>query len=304
VTDSEKHQIAASLIAAACADGHLGAGERQRIATLMDDLGGGDMFRAALANPITPEELGKSLTTPESRRAAYELAVLVCHADGVLNEPEAAYLARLRAALGLSEAAAKGLEAEADHWRDPGLPLTATPVETSDLDRTILQFAMLAGAAELLPQTVASMVVLPLQLRLVFDIGRRNGVTMAQDQVKELATAFGVGATSQVVESLARRLLGGVARTVGGGGLFGGALGGATSAATGALMSFATTYALGHATRVYYERGRTLSRADLQQLFERFQADAKTLYPRVEAEIRQQADKLDPEALMAKVRGR
>lgn len=298
MTDPEKKQIAASLIAAACADGHLGADERRRITTLMDDLGGGEVFRAALAAPVTPEELAKGLTTPEARRTAYQLAVLVCTADGVLNDQEAAYLARLREALGLSEAATKGLEAEADHWRDPGLPPTATPAETSDLDRTILQFAMLAGAAELLPQTVASMVVLPLQLRLVWDIGRRNGVTMAQDQVKELAMAFGVGATSQVVESLARRLLGGIARGVGGG-----LLGGATSAATGALMSFATTYALGHATRVYYERGRTLSRADLQQLFERFQADAKTLYPRVEAEIRQQAGKLDAEALLAKVRG-
>ena len=154
----------------------------------------------------------------------------------MLNDKEIEYLDKLRAALGLSDAAAKGLQAEADHWRDPGLPLTATPSETSDLDRRILQFAILAGAAELLPQTIASMVVLPLQLRLVYDIGRQNGVTMAQDQVKELATAFGVGATSQVVESFARRLLGGVARGVGGGGLFGGALGGATSAATGALI--------------------------------------------------------------------
>jgi uncharacterized protein (DUF697 family) len=265
----------------------------------MDDLGGDDVFRTALANPISPEALGKSLTNADAKRTAYQLAVLVCHADGVLNAQEETYLGKLRAALGLSEAAAKGLEAEADHWRDPGLPMTATPSETTDLDRRILQFAMLAGAAELLPQTMASMVVLPLQLRLVYDIGRRNGVNMAQDQVRELATAFGVGATSQVVESFARRLLGGVARSVGGG-----IFGGATRAATGALMSFATTYALGHATQVYYQKGRNLTRADLQQLFERFQADAKTLYPRVESEIKAQAETLDADALLAKVRGR
>jgi len=303
MTDSEKKQVAASLIAAACADGQLHPVERQRIATLMDDLGGGDVFRAALAHPITPEELGRGLSTPDAKRAAYQLAVLVCTADGVLNDKEVEYLGKLRTALGLSDAAAKGLEAEADSWRDPGLPPTATGPGPEDLDRRILQYAMLAGAAELLPQTIASMVVLPLQLRLVYDIGRRNGVTMAQDQVKELVTAFGVGATSQVVESFARRLLGGVARSVGGGGLFGGALGGATSAATGALMSFAATYALGHATRVYYEKGKNLSRADLQQLFERLQADAKTLYPRVESEIKAQAETLDADALLAKVRG-
>ena len=298
MTDSEKREIAASLIAAACADGHLGPDERQRIARFTDDLGGGDAFRANLANPIAPEELGRKLSTPDAKRTAYQLAVLVCQADGVLNEKEIEYLGKLRVALGLSDAAVRGLEAEADHWRDPGLPPTSTPSEPADIDRRILQFAMLAGAAELLPQAMASMVVVPLQLRLVFEVGRHHGVTLAQDQIKELATAFGVGATSQAVESFARRLLGGVARTVGGG-LFGGA----ASAATGALMSFATTYALGHAATVYYKKGRNLTRADLQQLFERFQADAKTLYPRVESEIKSQAEKLDADALLAKVRG-
>jgi uncharacterized protein (DUF697 family)/tellurite resistance protein len=298
VNDSEKKEVAASLIAAACADGHLGPDERQRIAHFMDDLGGGDVFRAALANPIEPDELGRKLSSPDAKRSAYQLAVLVCQADGVLNDKEHEYLGKLRGALGLSDAAARGLEAEADHWRDPGLPPTSnTPPET-DIDRRILQFAMLAGAAELLPQTMASMVVLPLQLRLVYEVGRKNGVTLAQDQVRELAMAFGVGATSQAVESFARRLLGGVARSMGGG-LFGGA----TSAATGALVSFATTYALGHAAQVYYEKGRNLTRADLQQLFEKFQSDAKTLYPKVESEIKSQAEKLDADALLAKVRG-
>jgi uncharacterized protein (DUF697 family)/tellurite resistance protein len=291
VNDTEKKEIAASLIAAACADGHLGPDERQRIARFMEDLGGGDVFRSALANPVTPEQLGERLTSPDAKRTAYQLAVLVCQADAVLNSQETEYLAKLRGSLGLSDAAARGLEAEADHWRDPGLPPTSSQPAVTDLDRRILHFAMLAGAAELLPQTMASMVVLPLQLRLVYEVGRQNGVTLAQDQLKELATAFGVGATSQAVESFARRLLGG--------GLFGRASG----AATGALMSFATTYALGHAAKVYYAKGRNLTRADLQQLFEKFQADAKTLYPKVENEIKLQAENLDADALLAKVRG-
>jgi tellurite resistance protein len=180
VNDAEKKEIAASLIAAACADGHLGPDERQRIARFMDDLGGGEVFRAALANPVTPEQLGQRLTSPDAKRTAYQLAVLVCQADAVLNSQETEYLGKLRGALGLSEAAARGLEAEADHWRDPGLPPTSTPSEVTDLDRRILQFAMLAGAAELLPQTMASMAVLPLQLRLVYEVGRQNGVTLAR----------------------------------------------------------------------------------------------------------------------------
>jgi uncharacterized membrane protein YebE (DUF533 family) len=301
MTEEEKRQTAASLFAAACADGHLSEDERKRIATLIDDLGGDAVLRSALSNPITPEQLGRSLQSTEARRTAYQLAVLVCEADGALTEGESAYLDRLRDALSLSGAAAKGLQLEAEHWRDPGQPPTAPPTG-EPLDRTILQYAMLAGAAELLPQAAASIIVIPLQLKLVYDIGRQHGVSEPQDQVKELAATFGIGATSQVVESFARRILGGVARTVGGGGMLGGLLGGAASSATGTLVAFATTYALGHASQVYYEKGRNLSQQDLQQLFQRFQEDARTLYPKLEQEIRDQAKKLDTQSLIDKLR--
>ena len=303
MTEAEKRQIAASLLAAACADGHLGSDERERIVTLLDDLGGEKAFRAAMAAPIEPEALGPTLKSDDARRTAYQLAVLVCEADAVLSDQERAYLERLRTSLGLSDAAAKGLQLEAEHWRDPGLPPTAPSLAAEGLDRIILQYAILAGAAELLPQTAASIIVIPIQLKLVYDIGRRHGVSQPQEQARELLAAFGIGATSQVVESLARRMLGGVVKRVGGGGMLGGLLGGAAESATGTLVAFGTTYALGHATQVYYEKGRTLSQTDLEQLFQRFQTDARTLYPKVENEIKTQAQNLDVDALMARVKG-
>jgi uncharacterized protein (DUF697 family)/tellurite resistance protein len=307
MTEAEKQQIALGCIAAAFADGRLDELERLRIQRLMENLGGmggDDLFRTVLDHRVEPEQLASRLTTPESRRAAYQMALLVCTADGALNTAEENYLERLRDAFGLSEAAAKGIRLEADAYRDPGLPPTAPtpPAPGEDPAHIILRYAMLAGAAELLPQTAASMIVLPLQLKLVYDIGSRHGVTMGRDQIRELVAAFGIGATSQVVESLARRIFGGVARTVGGGGMLGGLLGGAAGAATGTLVSFATTYALGHAAEAYYGKGRTLSEADLRALFTRFQEDARTLYPKVEAEIRDQASRLDAQALLAKVR--
>jgi len=306
MTEEEKQQIALGCMAAAFADGRLDESERLRIQRLMEDLGGtggDDLFRTVLDRRVEPEQLASRLATPESRRAAYQMALLVCTSDGPVNAAEETYLERFRNALGLSEAAAKGIRLEADAYRDPGLPPTApTPAPGEDPAHIILQYAMLAGAAELLPQTAASMIVLPLQLKLVYDIGSRHGVTMARDQIRELVAAFGIGATSQVVESLARRIFGGVARTVGGGGALGGLLGGAAGAATGTLVSFATTYAMGHAAETYYAKGRTLSEADLRTLFTRFQEDARTLYPKVEAEIRDQASRLDAQALLAKVR--
>jgi uncharacterized membrane protein YebE (DUF533 family) len=305
MTEHEKEQIALACLAAAFADSHLNEAERQRIRRLIEDLGGVDVqqvLRSTLDRRVEPEQLASSLSTAEARRAAYQMAALVVEADGVPNDAEEAYLERLRNALGLSVAAAAGIRLEAEQYRDPGLPPTAPSSRNDDLHRTILQYAMLAGAAELLPQTAASVVVLPLQLKLVYDIGVRHGVTMARDQVRELAAAFGIGATSQVVESLARKVLGGVAKRVGGGGMLGGLFGGATSTATGAAVSFATTYAMGHAARTYYEKDRNLTQEDLRTLFSQFQEDAKTLYPRVEEEIRVQAEGLDAKGLLEKVK--
>jgi uncharacterized protein (DUF697 family)/uncharacterized tellurite resistance protein B-like protein len=305
MTETEREYIALACVAAACADGHLGTPERRRIRQVTEELGLGDrdLFRAALERPVSPETLAAALTSPEARRTAYQMAEAVCHADGVLTDLEEAYLSRLREALGISEAAAKGLRLEAEYFTDPGLPpaVAGHPRTEEDLDATILRYAMLAAAAELLPQSIASLVVLPLQVKLVYGIGRRHQVSLDRAQILELAAVFGLGATSQVVESMARRLLGGVARQVGGR-MLGGLVGGAASAAAASLLSFCTTYALGHAADVYYAKGRTLREADLRSLFQRFQEDAKTIYPRVEAEIRAQAEKLDAQALLEKVR--
>ena len=120
------------------------------------------------------------------------------------------------------------------------------------------RFAMLAGAAELLPQSAAAIVVLPVQLKLVYQIGHRHGVQLRSGQVMELVAAFGIGATSQAVEAIARRLLGGGQGS--GGGLLGGLFGGAVSSATGAIMAFATTYAIGHRPRCTTARVGNLTR--------------------------------------------
>lgn len=298
---TEKEQIALAGLAAALADSRLDEAERQRLRELIATLGDVDLqslLRSTLDHRVEPEQLAAALTTPEARRTAYQMAATVVEADGAANDAEAAFLERLRNALGLSEAAAAGLRMEAAAHQSLGQPPVApAPTSAADVDQLILRHAMLAGAAELLPQGAASMVVLPLQLKLVHAIGARHGVTLARDQVRELLTAFGVGATAQMVERFARSVLGGVARSVGGG-LFGAA----TSAATGVATAFATTYALGHATETYYRQGRSLTTEDLRTLVRRFQDDARTLYPKVEAEIRQQAATLDSKGLLERVR--
>jgi hypothetical protein len=49
---------------------------------------------------------------------------------------------------------------------------------------------------------------------------------------------------------------------------------------------------LGHVADQYYRQDRSLSATDLRALFDRFQREAKTIYPRVQ-QIRAQSSSLD-----------
>ena len=62
-------------------------------------------------------------------------------------------------------------------------------------------------------------------------------------------------------------------------------LGGATGLAAGTAVTFAATYALGHAAKQYYAQGRKLSADDLRALFTRFQGEAQGLLPQVSGQI-------------------
>jgi uncharacterized protein (DUF697 family) len=229
---------------------------------------------------------------------AYEGALAICNSDGVTNASELAFLEELRTALGLS--AESVAEAARTAGALAGAPVaevhTGTP-PGGPLDDFILQQAMLTGALEILPDRLATVAILPLQLRLVFQIGQRHGQKLDANQVKDLAATLGLGAVAQGMESVVLKIAGGLA-----GGLLGGLVGGATRVATGAVITFAATYALGHASDQYYRQGRSLSSGDLRALFDRFQQEAKTIYPRVEQQIRARSSTLNLQSLLQGLR--
>ena len=121
---------------------------------------------------------------------------------------------------------------------------TGNPPSDAVLDDLILKQAMLTGALEILPDRLANVAILPLQLRLVYMIGQHFGQKLDANQVKDLAGALGLGAAAQVMESVVRKVLGGIA-----GGIPGGMVGGVTGLAAGAAVSFSSTYALGHVAK-------------------------------------------------------
>jgi uncharacterized protein (DUF697 family)/tellurite resistance protein len=286
---------------AARADGRSDSTEQQAVQAVVERIGNPDVTRLAqqvAAGQLRVADLASRLSDDEARRVAYEGALAVCNADGVVNASEQAFLEELRTALGLS--AASVAEAGKTAGALAGAPVaevhSGTP-PAGPLDDVILQQAMLTGALEILPDRLATIAILPLQLRLVYQIGQRHGQKLDANQVKDLAATLGLGAVAQGMESVVMKLVGGLA-----GGLLGGLVGGATRVATGAVITFAATYSLGHVADQYYRQGRSLSANDLRALFDRFQQEAKTIYPRVEQQIRAQSSTLNLQSLLQGLR--
>ncbi len=282
-------------IAAALADGMCDERERSHL-DAMARAAGAESSAALGAGRTLPADIAARLGTPEAKQAAYDLAVAVCNADGSANEAETRFLTTLRGTLGLSEAhAADAARAGAALGGSAvtGAPAAGTAASSDDF---ILQQAVLAGALELLPQALASLAVIPVQLRLVYQIGKEHGQQLDAAQAKDLLATFGIGAATQVLDGAARRLLSGVASGVLGR-LLGGLVGGVAGSAAGASTVFAATYALGHAAEQYYRQGRKLDTADLQALFAKLRDQAQALYPKVQAEIQERARTLDLQQL-------
>jgi uncharacterized membrane protein YebE (DUF533 family) len=298
---SDSAPIVAIAVLAARADGTVDRTEQQAVDAVAARIGNPDvagLVKQVAEGQLSVAGLASRLSDAEARRTAYEGALAIVNADGSANDSERAFLEELRAALGLSSAEV------AEATRMAGA-LAEAPVSGAQMgkppggpvDEFVLQQAILTGALEILPDRLANIAILPLQLRMVYQIGQRHGQKLDFDQIEDLAATFGLGAAAQCLESVAMKLIGGLA-----GGLLGGIARGASRIATGAIVTFSATYALGHVSDQYYAQGRRLSAADLKELFAKFQDDARTIYPRIEEQVRRQAGTLDLQSLLAGLR--
>ena len=226
------------------------------------------------------------LETAGSRQLAYEMAVGVCDADDVCNAAEKRFLDELRSALALSTATTQPAEDEATALAS--LPVASpAPAQTEETDAMILRYAIVGGALELLPQTMASLAIIPMQTKMVYRIGSQRGIALDRKSIAEFMGAIGIGLTSQVLEGFARRLTRGL------GGSFGGKLGGKIGDAVGGMaMSFASTYALGQLAKLYYDSGRSLTIETLKTKYPPLLAEGKALAQKYTAQITQQSQQL------------
>ncbi len=302
VMNSTDHaSIIAIAMLAARADGIVDSAEQHAVDAVVARVGNPNVTSLAeqvAAGQLRVADLASRLSDEEARRTAYEGALAIVNADGSANRPEQAFLEELRTALGLSDVEVANAMRTATTLADTSVvEVQMSTPPAGPVEEFILQQAILTGALEILPDRLANIAILPLQLRMVYQIGQRHGQKLDLDQVKDLAATFGLGAAAQSLESAAMKLIGGLA-----GGLFGGIVGSASRIAAGAVITFSATYALGHVAEQYYTQGRRLSAADLKAMFGRFQTDAKTIYPRVEEQIHRQAGTLSLQSLLQGLR--
>ena len=316
MTAEEQRALLAVALLAAFADGDKSEAEREEVKRIATTLGGqaAGLNVPALMQDVLLKRLGvpeavAALKAPEQRQLAYELAVCVCDADGVQTPAERQFLARLKAGLGGSldtafEAQADGLARETDAPLVPVTPVTpVTPaatvtVDRAALDKSIFNRAVLCGALELLPQSWASVAIIPLQVKLVHGIAQAHGISnIDAGMIKEFIATAGVGLTGQYLEQFGRKLVGGLLGSV-----LGGLGRGVGSVGTGMAMSFATTYALGQLAVRYYGGGRQMSTALLQQTYQDLLVSAKQLQPQALPQIQQQARTLDAGKVLEMVR--
>ena len=321
--EQDREPVVAICLLAALADSARSPEEQQQLARIAARLGEADpaaLLERAQQGKITVADAARRLSSPEVRREAYEMAVAVVYADGEAGESERAFLAGLRREMDLVEEALQAVHHDAQALArapvtgpipvlvpapaGPRPSQAGIPAMSHDeaMDLMIRRQALLAGALELLPQSLASMAIIPLQLRLVYRIGADYGQKLDGPQIRDLLGAMGIGAAAQVMDGVARRILSGLGRGLFGRAL-GGLVGGAASVAAGAGLAFVTTYALGHAAEQYYAQGRRLSPDDLRALFARFKGEAEALLPQVQEEIHAQSQHLDLGHVLASIRG-
>ena len=325
MNEQEQKAILTLSLMAAFADGMKDESERAELKRIADALAGdrsinlAALYQDVLLKRVAMPSAVAALTTPEARQLAFEMAVCVCDADGVQSAAEQAFLADLRGALGLDvqQSAAYARQAEAI----AALPIAANPdigagtapqaqnapatpavgyastMSEGEMDQAILNAAILNGALELLPESLSTMAIIPLQMKLVYRIGKSYGFELDRSHIKDFLATLGVGLTSQYLEQAGRKLLGGLLGKVGGG-----LLGGLGKQAVSSGMSFASTYALGHVARRYYAGGRSFSTQMLREAFDNVLGEAKGLQSRYLPEMQARARTLDTAQIVDLVR--
>jgi len=302
----DQKAILAIALHAAFADGAKDDREREEVRRIAESLASASptvdlraIYQDVLLKRFGLDQAVAALSDDALRHYAYEMALCVCEADGQTTASERTFLDGLKVSLGLGDVQAREIEREVDPFVVTASTASGSAFgsDKAELDQSILNYSLLNGALELLPQSWASMAIIPLQIKMIYGIGKAYGVALDQGHIKEFIAAAGVGLTSQYLEQFGRKLLGGLL-----GKIAGKTAGKIGRTATGMAFSFATTYALGQLAKHYYAGGRQMNGDLLRETYQSLIGPAKELQTRYLPQIEEKAATLDASQVMAMIR--
>jgi uncharacterized protein (DUF697 family) len=272
-------------------DGPADAAERNFLAGLRTTLG--------LAEASAPEAgaLGQAEHDAEAVAAALPGDERSASATTVENASVSATAAAAAPALGGASAVTGAAATDATRGPAPHAAGAAQPPVQPDVpavEKSILNHAILCGALELMPQSLATMAVVPLQMKLVYGVGKAHGYTLDRGHLRDFLATAGLGLASQAVEGYARKLVGGLLGAALGRGVIGGLARGAARTGTGAVMTFASTYAIGQLALRYYGGGRRMETAVIKDTFQKLLGQGRELFGQHQGAVEARAATLRP----------
>ncbi len=301
-TNSNREALLAICLFAAFSDGDKSESERAQIANIAEELESNNLAeisRKILMGKVSIESVVGELDSQQSRLLAYEMARAICEAGGSITTLEQEFLTRLRAALALTVDESKAVDDEVDALSLAPVAQEGAPQSAVDNSSMILKYSILNGALELLPETFATMAIIPMQMKMVYRIGKTHGVEQDRSLIKEFLATAGVGFGSQVVEGFARKLIGNFGKKLGGK-----TAGKIANEATGSAFSFASTYAIGHLAEKYHSGGKRLAGPEMKGLFKSLTEQASSLHAQYLPAIQERAKTLNAASILAMVRGK
>jgi uncharacterized protein (DUF697 family)/tellurite resistance protein len=302
LSEQDHKAILSVCVLSAFADGGQDEVERAQIERIVNGFSGEHLdlastYQDVLGGKQSLPQVAAQLDKPSAKALAYEMAVCVCNADGVLKDSEKQFLESLRQALQLDSSTANAHQQTAQALVKQPFVGAAPPLigasNDKELDRTILNASILNGALEIMPHTLATMAIVPLQMRLVYQIGKTYGYELDRGHIKDFLATVGIGLTSQVFEGFTRKIVGGLTRS-----LAGGLLGGIAGQAAGSAFGFTTTYALGQVAKKYYASGRTLTTEQLKDVFSSMLNEARSMQGRYSGDIAQKSRQVNVSQLL------
>lgn len=289
---------------AAFSDGEKSDAERDEVRRLAEEFGSdnlADLSRQILMRKLPLESVVANLPQSQDRMLAYEMALAVCEAGGTVSADEQAFLDHIRRLLQLGESESRTTRESVEALALAPVTTPAMPPTSAapDHDGMILKYSILNGALELLPETLATVAIIPLQMKMVYRIGKSHGVELDRSNIKDFIATAGIGLGSQMVEGFARKFMRGLGKKVGG--KFAGR---AADQITGSAFSFGSTYAIGHIAQAYYSGGQKMDGASIKAMFEPLNVKARSLHSQYLPQIQERAKSLNPTEILSLVSGK